>query len=216
MSDRATSSATAARPTPPAPRHAPGRPRRPDVEARVLGAALELLTEQGIEGTTMSAVIARSGVARATVYLRWPTRHALLIAAIRQAMGRPFERSTGDLERDLRAGAERIREIFSSPTFRAIFPELVAALTSNADAQDRLPFETVGPGAAVMTDAYRTLAASQGFRAELRPEIGVELLLGAQVAHYLMTGAPWSPATRDEVIEVIFDGLKVRKDRLGT
>jgi AcrR family transcriptional regulator len=185
------------------------------VEARVLGAALELLTEEGIGGTTMSAVIARSGVARATVYLRWPTRHALITAAIRQAMGRPIEGSTGDLERDLRVGAERIREVFSSPTFRSIFPELVAGLTTTSEDPDRLRFETVAPGAALMTDAYRTLAARQGFRGDLRPEIGVELLLGAQVAHYLMTGRPWSPATRDEVIEVVFDGLRVREQRRG-
>src|SRR6478672_2503349 len=65
-----------------------GRPRDTDADSRVLRACVELLTELGAEATTMSAVIERSGVARATVYRRWPNREALLIAALREVKGR--------------------------------------------------------------------------------------------------------------------------------
>jgi AcrR family transcriptional regulator len=44
-----------------------GRPRDLGADARILQAASELISEVGIEGTSMSAVVARSGVARATV-----------------------------------------------------------------------------------------------------------------------------------------------------
>src|SRR3990170_8095476 len=70
-------------------RHA-GRPRGPATDAAILQAVIELLAEAGLRGTTVDAVAARAGVARATVYLRWPTRDALLAAAARQALGQPL------------------------------------------------------------------------------------------------------------------------------
>src|SRR5512141_1816297 len=82
----------------PSATRAPGRPRRADVEDRVLGAAIELLSERGVDGLTTNAVVERSGVARATVYLRWPTRQALIAAAVRRAMGQPVIEPRGDIE----------------------------------------------------------------------------------------------------------------------
>ena len=54
----------------------PGRPRNSDTDGRVLAAVLDLVSEVGVAGVTVTAVAARAGVARATVYLRWPSRAA--------------------------------------------------------------------------------------------------------------------------------------------
>ena len=54
-------------------RHRGGRPRLPDTDRAILRAVGELMAEQGMSGTTINAVAARSGVARGTVYRRFPT-----------------------------------------------------------------------------------------------------------------------------------------------
>src|SRR5258705_10008702 len=66
----------------------PGRPRDEAADASILGAAVALLEEGGAEHLTVSAVVARSGVARATVYRRLAGPRLLLPAAVPGGKGR--------------------------------------------------------------------------------------------------------------------------------
>jgi AcrR family transcriptional regulator len=45
----------------------------------VLNATSDLLVERGYAGTTIEEIAARSGVAKTTIYRRWPNRPALLV-----------------------------------------------------------------------------------------------------------------------------------------
>ena len=117
-----------AKPLLPDPRRAPGRPRSDDADRAILEATVGLLSEVGIEQTTVSEVIARSGVARATVYRRWPTREALIEAALSEVKGRPPFPLSGDLEADLARAVEQAREVFAEPRFQAFLPILVRDL----------------------------------------------------------------------------------------
>lgn len=204
--------ASAATGKPDAPR-APGRPRRADVEDLVLDATLALLAEQGIEGTTTSAVIKRSGVARATVYLRWPTHEALITDAIRRAMGRPVIQPSGDVEADLRRGAEQAKAVFESPTFQRAFPTIVAALTGQASSQ--LSFDVLAPGRPNLAGEYDALAASQGLRTDVAPDLVIDTIVGGFIGRYLATGAPPSDADRAQILEIVFDGLRAPSARQG-
>lgn len=191
-------------------RHA-GRPRRPDVEQVVLDAAIELLAERGIEGTTMSSVVERSGVARATVYLRWPNRQALITAAVRRSMGRPILASSDDVETDLRRASARIAEILDSPSFRGVFPALVAGLTRQGPgAQAPISFREVAPGVDVILNVYRDYAAAQGFRDDVAPELAVDLIVGSHLGHYIVTGRPPNARERDQLLDAVIEGLRRR------
>ena len=193
------------------PHRGPGRPRRPDVEGLVLDATIQLLTERGLEGTTMSSVIERSGVARATVYLRWPNRQALIAAAVKRTTGRPILASTGSLEADLRRLVDRMGEVLGSPSFRAVFPAVVAAVTPEGGAPEPLlSFESMAPGLPVILKAYRDYAGSQGFRTDVPPGVVADLIVGAHFGHYMITGRPPTQAEREHIVEVIFDGLRRR------
>ena len=67
----------------------------------VLGAAAELLCEEGFPGVTIEAVAARSGVAKTTIYRHWPTRAELLISAFHTMACEPPQVDTGDVREDL-------------------------------------------------------------------------------------------------------------------
>src|SRR4051794_619094 len=60
-----------------------GRLRDPQVDEAITDAARELLEEHGIDATSMDAIARRAGVARATVYRRWPNKGALIAQLIR-------------------------------------------------------------------------------------------------------------------------------------
>jgi AcrR family transcriptional regulator len=188
------------------PRSAPrGRPRRAATDAAILRAAVDLMVELGVQGTTLAAVARRAGVARATVYLRWPTRSALVGAAARAAVGgQPFP-VTGDLERDVRVGAAYVQRIFTIPAFPAMLPEIVRGVLAHPP---ELSFDSVAPRRRDLTRLYTEGAADQGFDADLDPAIPFDILLGTAIAHLLATGRPMSEAKARQLAEVVVRGLR--------
>ena len=59
-----------------------GRPRREGADEEILNVALEMLREKGYRDLTVDAVAERAGVAKTTVYRRWPSKGALIAAAL--------------------------------------------------------------------------------------------------------------------------------------
>jgi AcrR family transcriptional regulator len=61
-----------------------GRKRDHGRDAVILEATLDVLAETGYEGMTIDMVAARAGMARATVYRRWPTKTDLVLDAVQR------------------------------------------------------------------------------------------------------------------------------------
>jgi AcrR family transcriptional regulator len=81
-----------------------GRPRDPGVDAAILTAAVDLLAEAGYARLTMEQVAARAGVGKASLYLRWPNKVALVAEAIEQRSAVvPDVPDTGSLREDMLA-----------------------------------------------------------------------------------------------------------------
>jgi AcrR family transcriptional regulator len=182
----------------------------PETDDAILAATLEVLAECGTAGTTMSEVIRRSGVARATVYLRWPNRDALIVAAIRRAMRKPPMRASGDLEADLARAVQQVHEIFAQPTFRAVLPALVAGWVGTG--RDAAPdYDVIAPGRTTLADEYREIAPSAGMRNDIDAQLVADLIIGTHLSHLLATGqAPDEEASR-QILEVVLDGLRLRE-----
>jgi len=73
----------------------PGRPRDQLVDEAVLRAALELFSENGIEGASIGQIANRAGVARTTIYRRWSSREDLLVDAIERTRNFPEQLMEG-------------------------------------------------------------------------------------------------------------------------
>src|SRR5262249_3971401 len=81
-----------------------GRSRDPEVDAAILTAAMHLLAEIGYARLTMDQVVARARVGKASLYLRWPNKVALVAEAIqRHSAVVPDVPDTGCLREDMRA-----------------------------------------------------------------------------------------------------------------
>lgn len=59
-----------------------GRPRSTEARSKAIEATIELLLSEGVEGTTVEEVAARSGVAKSTIYRHFCNRESLLIDAV--------------------------------------------------------------------------------------------------------------------------------------
>jgi AcrR family transcriptional regulator len=63
------------------------RPRSASSHKKVLDAALLLVSERGIEGTSMDAIAQASGVSKATIYKHWKDKDALLLEMMAEMAG---------------------------------------------------------------------------------------------------------------------------------
>lgn len=104
----------------------PGRPRNPEIDARVIAATRALLAEEGFAATTILAVSRMSEIRPASIYRRWPSRIELIEEAIFPGMDSIAIEPTGDLRADLERFVRGYKASFSSPVAIAALPGLIA------------------------------------------------------------------------------------------
>jgi AcrR family transcriptional regulator len=94
----------------------PGRPRDARRDEAILTATLGILRELGYRGLTVGGVAARAGVGRPTIYRRWSSKPALVVAALVESarLAVPLV-DTGSLREDLIAVQRHQVELMSSP-----------------------------------------------------------------------------------------------------
>ena len=64
------------------PKRGRGRPRREGADDEILDVTREMLREGGYAALTVDAVAEHAGVAKTTLYRRWPSKSALVAAAL--------------------------------------------------------------------------------------------------------------------------------------
>jgi AcrR family transcriptional regulator len=89
------------------------------VDRRIAQAALDLFADAGWAGFSMEAVARRAGVGKASLYLRWTSKEALLADAVTWRLGRVADVDTGTLRGDLVELATQVLDIYAGDTGRA-------------------------------------------------------------------------------------------------
>ena len=163
------------------------------------------MTEKGVQATTLTAVADLAGVARATVYLRWPTRSALVAAAARAAFGGQPLPLTDDAEDNIRVAARFLQHVFELPTTQAILPEIIRGVLASPT---ELRFEAVAPRRHEFGRRYAAGAAAAGLDPEVDPHLAFDMLLGTAIAHLLAHGRPMSAGEAEHLADVIIEGLR--------
>jgi AcrR family transcriptional regulator len=172
---------------------APGRPRDPEVDRRIAQAALDLFADAGWAGFAMEAVARRAGVGKASLYLRWSSKEALLTGAVTLRLARVADVDTGTLHGDLVELATQMLEIYAGDTGRAAL---------------RLGLEAAAiPGVAEHYEAMRRAQtrAARGLvrrgidRGELAAGTSVTLLLDTLVGGAMMHALSTPPDKRADL-----------------
>ncbi|MEV4188745.1 TetR/AcrR family transcriptional regulator, partial [Streptosporangium canum] len=88
----------------------------PRKEQQIFRATLELLAGKGYDGLTVEGVAERSGVNKTTIYRWWPSKAALLAAALVEADLLAMEPpDTGSLRKDLEALVQGVAALLTRP-----------------------------------------------------------------------------------------------------
>lgn len=191
-------------------KRSPGRPRSEHADRAILQAATEVLIEKGADRLTVGEVVQRSGVARATIYRRWPTREALIAAAVEAVKGRPPYDLSGVVERDLATGIEWMRATLAQPAFRRYLPYLVGQLLSAGPNRAPAAFHRIAPNHRRVADEYARLAEAEGLRTDVDPLLVSDVVIGTMLARLLSSGRVPSAADVGQVTSILLDGLRRR------
>jgi AcrR family transcriptional regulator len=104
-----------------------GRPPRGQATTQALHRAVqELLEEVGYRALTIEGVAARSGVAKTSIYRRWPSKAEMVFDLILHSSAElPAIEDRGSLTGDIEALSARIVALVAGPPGRRIFPGLI-------------------------------------------------------------------------------------------
>jgi AcrR family transcriptional regulator len=110
-----------------------GRPRDERLDQAIIAAATRLLLDVGYAAFSVDLVTSHTGVAKTTIYRRWPTKAHLVVAVIGQLQRQVANPDTGDLRRDLLDLTRGLAEMVCQPGIRELAAELIAASARDAD-----------------------------------------------------------------------------------
>ncbi|MER6948463.1 TetR/AcrR family transcriptional regulator [Nonomuraea sp. NPDC000554] len=163
---------------------APGRPRSQELDAAILGAALELLIEYGAGQTSIEQVAQRAGVTRATVYRRFADKTALLVHAIESVHSdhAPGALFWPDVDRMLDDWAEYL----SHPRSRRMLRRLYATVDDYPELLQAYRNANGGRRAAAVRDTLTRARADGRLPESVDVEVLQQILNGA-ILHHLGT-----------------------------
>ena len=192
-------------PSTPVRRH-PGRPRTAGYDRKILEAALQLLVEKGYAGFTIDGVAARTGVARPTIYRRWPSKAALAAAAVDRGIPLPEPPDTGSLREDLVAFQRARLEIMNDPANRAVVAGLVSESVSDPDLADAFLGWYRHRNARPKEILERAIERGE-LPAGVDLELINDLLLGPLFLRAVVRGERLDPSLVDETVDVVLSGF---------
>lgn len=192
-----------------------GRPRDVGVERRVLDAAAHVLAQHGHQALTVDAVAARTGIAKTTLYRRWPTRAHLLAAVAQAALAPPVTRSTDDLAADVRDALGTLTTALGRASHAGLLAEVVAASAHHPDL--RAALHALGEVRRGATRARLARAVADG---HLAPGTDVELvldqLLGPLYLQVLVLGGVPTPDYLRRLTDSVLTGAGYSARRRGS
>ena len=133
-----------------------GRPLATERTDAILTAAGELFEEVGFDQCTVQDIAQRAGVGLATLYRRWPSKHALMI----EALGRRQEQNTLELDG---GPLEVLRTLFDAVADSTMgeqgefLPGLVSAIRADDELADTLRNDIIDPLRAVIRSQLEVL-----------------------------------------------------------
>jgi AcrR family transcriptional regulator len=183
--------------------------RKTGTGGRALATAAEILRRAGYSWLTMERVAAKSGVAKTTIYRRWPTKAALCMELYLEVAGRELhDPDTGDIASDLRHICNMVVRLQTRTVAGPAFIGLIAEALSNPESSASFLAEF----AERRRELTRRVLKRAIHRGEIRADTDVDLVIdtlgGATTFRLLQRHAPLSRKFADALVTLVLSGCK--------
>ena len=181
---------------------------------RAVAAAARILRRDGYARLTMERVAAESGVAKTSLYRRWPTKAALCVDLYLDVAQRELhDPDAGEVTRDLQAIAATVVRVQTRTIAGPALVGLIAEAQLDPDANAALIADFAERRRAIT----RRVLARAIERGEIRRDTDIDLVIdaigGATTFRLLQRHAPLTQRFTDALVELVLAGCRVRARR---
>jgi AcrR family transcriptional regulator len=175
------------------PARPPGRPRS-GVDATVFAATLRTVHELGYAHATVDRIAAAAGVAKTTIYRRWPSKGALITACLLDAFG-PVPLTSASREEVMSSAVRWIAAKIGEPGIGAAFAGVFTDAVNDPTLRQIL--------ATQLQDPYRLALQDALGEPENRVLFFIDVVVGTLLHRLGMTGQPMVDADIDALVEMV-------------
>ncbi|MET7426221.1 TetR/AcrR family transcriptional regulator [Dactylosporangium sp. NPDC005555] len=179
------------------PTRPPGRPRS-GVDATVFAATLSTVHELGYAHATVDRIAAAAGVAKTTVYRRWPSKGALITACLVDAFG-PVPLTGADRPSVLASAIRWIAGKIGEPGVGAAFAGVFTDAVNDPALRQILSTRLQDPYRIVLQDALD--------EPEQRVLFFIDVVVGTLLHRLGMTGEPMTDDDVDALVAMVLHAL---------
>jgi AcrR family transcriptional regulator len=189
------------------------RPRGAKATAAILSAALELGEEIGFDALTIEGIAQRTGVAKTTIYRRWPNVSAIVMDAFLTEVTKAApiqQRATA--RASFAASMKLLARAYLGKQGKIVRPLLGRAQTDNR-LLDAVKKRWVEPRRQIAREIVRRGIANGELRPGLDPDVVLDALYGP-IYHRLLVpyvNSDISDAYIEKVVEAVFGGLELTR-----
>ena len=187
----------------------PGKPNRSTkARDRALDAASRILEREGYARLTMERVAADSGVAKTTIYRRWPTKAALCMDLYLEVSARELrDPDTGEIAQDLEQIVRGVVRVQTGTVAGAAFTGLMAEVQINPETRGAfLDF------ADRRRELSRVVLRRAIQRRQIKSDTDIELVIdaigGACTFRLLQGHAPLTPKFAAGIVKLVLEGCR--------
>ena len=170
----------------------PGRPREEATEQAITAAARQVLADKGVARMSMEHVAAKAGVAKSTLYRRWPSKVELAVHAVAATFDEIELTDHGSLEADMRAGIGEAARLLRDPSTGGAYAALLAESARDPDGVGQRVRESLSTRlhALVALSVERAIGRGEIRRDMIDVDLLADVVVGSVMHRALATGEP--------------------------
>jgi AcrR family transcriptional regulator len=185
----------------------PGRPRNADATDAVLAAALALAHEGGFGHATVERVAEKAGVAKTTIYRRWPHAGAVVMDAFLADIAPLIAYvERGGVVATFKRSVKSLIAALAGPRGR-LLRELLGAAQHDEALQQAFQQRWIRPRREAGLRVLQRAVESGELRADADLQIVVDAIFGAVYYRLMIPYAPLTAAYAERLVEQVFAGV---------
>ncbi len=173
---------------------------------KVLDAAIQLIGERGIDGTSMDAIAQLSGVSKATVYKHWKDKESLCLDVLGSLVEPLPDFDTGSLRQDLIEYLKFLFRFERPERLMKIWPRIIGHAAANPNFALALQKHAFQPRRELVARILARGVNRGEFVPEVDPNFAMDLLIGP-IMHRRFAGNLMSEDFPEQVVDVVLKGL---------
>jgi AcrR family transcriptional regulator len=180
-----------------------GRPRDGALDAKVLAATKRIVAAQGYPAATVDQIAAAAGVAKGSIYRRWPSKGVLVYDALVRDDDLPAVIDSGDIAADLVAIAMITNRGYRSTRQRSVLEHVLADAARDPHLAEVLRTRFFAPRSAAIAERVRLAVQRGELRGDIDPALVPAVLNGAQQYWWGVWHRPMSAAQVRGLVAIV-------------